>query len=611
MTQEQKLEIVYKKLFNERVFTKEGTQFFEEPLSTFSQVPLSYVYINSDYIPSVAPKTTISVAGSDTLKYVDKERALSVNSSGARFISRNKRIIPTSYGTGYGIEIRTKNGELIDPEIFPYLIDWESGEITFDDVPFDVDFHNPPLLSYHYYCGKTLESVNAFTIQGPSGNIGPTGVTGPMDYSILTYRGKTNFTASPAVTYVPNDVITFTTDGNSYVCLSETTSSPSSSPASWENISPSGGTGQIPEHVLYVNHPNAVPTSSLRNGSPFHFVSLQEAVDASPDGVATTIIVNQLNNQYPTVDSNLIIRDKVLNIIFRKWANLSSERMVFDGFNLEVIDSDVTIENAQIGGNFLFKEYPTQNQTLISSDASECSVKFVDCKVHSKLLSVSRTADNNCLVTFERCSINPERIVCNADVSVFDSTFSGSITADYSQEFVQGLSHRFEIVNSFGFQRTTRGSIRSLQAYDVVIIANRNDLANLNIKFENSFLPCVGVVFTPEVFLNSPEELRIDSNNCTFFNMGLDESSAIQGGTINVVGSNVLYAVNQNYFASRFFTAEYPYETAESIFLFLIDDPAGQRRVVNWQLTTLQTQNAYNPYKSLVINETERTMLSI
>ncbi len=611
MTQEQKLETVYKKLFVQRAFTKEGTQFFEEPLSTFSQVPLSYLYVNSDRIPTAAPNSTITVAGVETLRYVDKETTSGVDSSGNKFVTGQGRIIPTSYGTGYGIELRTQSGEVIDPEYFPYIMDWESGEIYFDNVPFDVDFYNPPLASYHYYSGKTLETIQTFTQEGPRGNIGPTGPTGPPDDSVMTYRGKTNFTTSPAIQYFPNDVITFTTNGNSYICLLQTTSSPSVSPSSWENISPSGTTGQIPENVLYVNHPDAIPTSGLKGGSPFYFTSIQEAIDFAPNGVATTIIVNQLNNQYPVSESNVSINDKVLNIIFRNWANVSSEQMELSGFTISIVDSDVVIEGAQIGGNMIFKMYPTANEILINSNESECRVRFVDCKINSKLISSERSETNNCEVVFERCSINSERFVTNCDTRIIGSMFSGSITADYSQDVVRGNEHVFEIVNSFGFQRAMNGSLRNIQAYDFIIIADRGDLQNFKIKLENSFLPCVGVVFTPETFLYSPDVIRLDVNNCTIYNMGLEERSAKQGGTIDVVGSNVLYAINFNNFPSQFFTIDDPYNVSDAVFLFSIDDPAAPIPVVTWDQTTLQVTNAYNAYKSLAINEVERFMTSL
>jgi hypothetical protein len=611
MTQEQKLEIVYKKLFTQRAFTKEGTQFFEEPFSTFSQVPLSHLYVNSDWIPNTAPNSTITIAGIETLKYVDKETTVGIDSTGTKFVTGNGKIIPTSYGIGYGIELRTQSGEVIDPVYFPYVMDWESGEIYFDNVPFDVDFYNPPLASYHYYSGKTLETIQTFTQQGPRGNIGPTGETGPIDTSVMAYRGKTDFSISPAVQYFTNDVITFTTNGNSYICLSDTVDSPTVSPASWENISPSGSSGQIPENVLYVNHPDAIPTSSLKNGSPFYFTSLQDAIDFSPNGVATTIIVNQLNNQHPISESNITIDGKVLNVIFRNWANVSSEQMQLNGFAISIVDSDVVIEGAQVGGNMMFKLYPAANEILISANESECKVKFVDCRINSKLILAERNAENNCEITFERCSINSERFVTNCDTRIIGSTFSGSVTADYSQGIVFGNEHVFEIVNSFGFQRAMNGSLRNVQTYDVIIVVDRGDLQNCKIKLENSFLPAVGVVFTPETFLYSPDEIRLDVNNCIVYNMGLEESSAKQGGIINVVGSNVLYAINFNNFPSQFFTLDDPYNVSNGVFLFSIDDPAGNIPVVTWDQTTMQKTNAYDAYKSLAINDVERFMTSL
>jgi hypothetical protein len=611
MTQEQKLEIVYKKLFNQRAFTKEGTQFFEEPLSTFSQVPLSYIYINSDYVPNVAPKTSISVAGVETLTYVEKEVAIPVDSSGKKFNARNGRIIPTSFGTGYGIEARTQSGTVIDQDIFPCIIDWESGEITFDSVPFDVGFNNPPLLTYHFYSGKTLASVSPFTKEGQRGEIGPIGETGPIDESVLIYRGQTDFTVSPAVQYMPNDVVTFTTNGNSYICLSATTSSPVVSPSSWENISPNGTAEEMPENVLYVNHPNAIPTSGLTNGSLFYFTSLQDAIDHAEVGVPTTIIVNQLNNQYPAADENITIQGKILNIVFRKWANVSSDALLSSGFTLSISDSDVTIENAQIGGWFVFNSYDGQNDITIDAIASDASVKFIECKINSKLIKSTRNNAYNASVSFERCSINSEKIVTNADLIIDDSVFSGSVTCDYSQNEVQGLKHIFNITNSFGFQRTTNASQRNLQAYDVVVIANREDTQNLSIKFENCLLPGVGVLLSPQAFLYSPDVVRIDSNNTMFYHFGLDESSVNQGGVINVVGSNNCYAINFNSFDSRFFTIDDPYGSVGGTFYFSIDGPGGtQVQVVTWPDGSNQ-QVKYELYKSLATAQMEKFMLSL
>ena len=611
MTQEQKLEIVYKKLFNQKAFTKEGTQFFEEPFSTFLQVPLSYIYVNSDYIPQAAPKGSVTVAGVETLSYVEKEKSIPFDSIGKKFVSRNKRIIPFSYGTGYGVELRTQSGSIIDGDSFPYLIDWESGLITFDNTPFDVDFNNPPLLTYHYYSGKTLESIETFTQPGQRGEIGPVGETGPIDASVLVYRGQTNFTVSPAVQYKPNDVITFTTNGNSYICTSATVQSPTSSPGSWENISLSGTAGQIPENVLYVNHPNSISTSSLSNGSSFYFTSLQDAIDASPGGVATTIIVNQLNNQYPVADGDITIDGKVLNILFRKWAKLSSELIPLSGFRLNIRNSNVTIENALVGGNTLFKPYDGVNDLTIEATTSETSVKFINCKIGSKLVKITRSDIYNASVEFVRCSVNPEKIVTNSDILIKDSTFSGSISADYTQDEIQGIKHLLHIVNSFGFQRASRGSVRNIQAYDVIVVANRNDIQNLSMKIENSIMPGFGIVLEPATFTYSPDVVRVDSNNSMFYHFGLDKQSANQGGTIRVVGSNISYGVNFNNFPSTFFRITEPY-VANNVGLYFSTDGTGgtQVPVVTWDKGTSQRVN-YETYKSLVIDDIEKLMLSL
>lgn len=611
MTPEQKLEIVYKKLFNQKAYTKQGTQFFEEPLSTFSQVPLSYVYVNSDYIPTVAPKQSITVAGSDVLTYVEKEKSVSIDSKGKKFKTRNGRLIPKSYGTGYDIEIRTKSGQLIDQGEFPYLIDWESGTITFDDTPFDVDFHNPPLISYHFYSGKTLENISGFSVPGPRGAIGPTGETGPIDDSVLVYRGQTDFTASPAVEYKPNDVITFTTNGNSYICVLQTDESPVASPGSWENISPSGTAQDMPENVLYVYHPNSIPMSGLLNGSLFYFTSLQDAIDHAQDGVHTTIVVNQLSNLYPIETQNILIENKNLNIVFRKWANVSSDLMVSSGFSLSIKDSDVIIQDAYIGGNFMFKSYDGTNELLIDAVSADTNVKFIGCRINSKLVKTTRSSDYNSTVTFERCSMNSERLVTNADLILKDSTFSGSLTGDYRADEVQGLKHRFHVINSFGFQKMTRGSLRNITAYDVVLLVNRNDLQNLSVKFENSMMPAVGVAFYPEVFTYSPDVLTVDANNTMFDHFGLDESSSYHEGKINVVGSNVSYGVNFNNFTTQFFSLEEPYNPLQTTFYFSLDGQGGgQIPVVTWDATTLQAIR-YEAYKSLVTDQIERGMLSL
>lgn len=611
MTQEQKLEIVYKKLFNEKAFTKEGTQFFEEPLSTFSQVPLSNIYINSDYVPSVAPKGSVAVAGKETLTYVEKEPSIPIDAEGKRFKSRNGRIVPISYGTGYGIEIRTQDGEIIDEEFFPYTIDWESGEITFDAVPFDVDFNNPPLLTYHFYSGETLDTITSFKRPGQRGAIGPTGPTGPIDDSVLVYRGQTDFTVSPAVQYQPNDVVTFTTNGNSYICLVATTLSPIASPSSWENISPFGSSGQMAQNVFYVNHPNSIPTAGLTGGSSFYFTSLQDAIDHAEDGIPTTIVVNQLNNWLPIADGDLTIENKNLNIVFRKWGNVSSDLLPIQGFTLSIKDSTVVVENAQIGDVYMFKKYDGANEVLIDADAQETNVRFIECRINSKLVRASRSTTNNATVVFERCSINSNKIVLNCDLLIKDSMFSGCITGDYSTPSVQGKKHIFHVINSVGFQRATRGSARDIRSYDVTILSDRQDLQNLSVKFENSILPGVGFVFLPEVQVYSPDVAMLDSNNCVFYHMGLDRQSSFQSGTVNVVGSNNNFAVNLNNFDSQFSFIDEPYNQMPAVFHFSIDGPGGaQIPVVTWDQGSKQFIR-YDVYNTMVLDEMENLMLAL
>jgi hypothetical protein len=542
---------------------------------------------------------------------VEKETATPVDSSGKKFRTGKGRIIPTSYGTGYGLELRTKEGAIIDQDSFPCIVDWELGDITFNTAPFDVGFDRPPLVSYHFYSGKTLENVNTYTVPGMRGAIGPAGETGPVDQSILTYRGQTDFTVSPAVQYMPNDVVTFTTNGNSYICLAPTEDSPLVSPASWENISPAGTSAQMPENVLYVNHPNAIPTSGVVNGSNYYYTSLQDAIDASEPGVATTIIVNQLNNQYPVAAEDITIQDRVLNIVFKKWANVSSDAMLSSGFRMSVVDSDVTIQDAQIGGGMLFVPYSGFNEVLVSSVASDAVLRFIGCKISSKLILNKRNADFSSKIEFERCSINSEKIVTNSDVIIRDCTFSGTLSADYTQEEVQGKEHILHIFNSFGFQRATKGSRRNLGTYDVVVAANRDDTNNLSIKIENSIAPGFGVRLFPETYLYSPVVVRIDSNNSAFYHMGIDETSSKQGATINVVGSNVMYGVYFNSFDAQFSLINDPYNSLNAKFFFSIDGPGGaQIPVVTWDPGSVQ-RTSYDAYKALIVDDLEGLMLSL
>lgn len=609
MTQEQQLATVYKKLFNQKTSTKSGAKFFEEPISTYSQVNLDYVYANSNYIPSVAPKTNVVVNGVNTVVYVEKERCIPIDSSGTRFKTGNGKIIPLSFGTGYGISMYTPDGIPISFDEFPYIIDWEFGEITFDYTPYDIDFYEPPLVTYYYYSGQTLQTISTFTSQGPRGDFGPTGQTGPVDSSVLSYRGKTDFTVIPAIQYQPNDVITFTTNGNSYICVLATNQSPIASPSSWENISPAGAGGQLPENVFYVNHPNAIPTSNLTNGAPNHFTSLKDAIDAAPEEIEITIIVNQLNNAEPIIDENITVNNKLLNIIFRKWANVATDLELTD-FNFSVVDSQVVIQNAQIGGDKFFLRSNLENTVTVQSITKPSSISFLDSKINAKLLQgISQNANEASLI-FERCSINTDKIITNSTLIIGDSTYSGSITCDYSQQETIGSSHVFNVVNSFGFQRLTQTSPRNIPAYDIVVLVDRNDIQNLSVKLENSIVPGFGVVLTPRVFVNTPDIVSIDVNNCTLYAAGLDSDSAEQRGRLNMVGSNVVYALNNIEFTSRYFTIDAPFTIKESTFLFSLEDGGVQIPVVFWDNNATQLIRP-EPYQILSENEIETLMLSV
>jgi hypothetical protein len=608
MTQEEKLEIVYKKIFNRKAFTKNGTAFFEEPIKTSSQIPLSYIYVNSNQIPETAPMTTITFAGVETLRYIEKEPSIAIDSGGKRFKARNGKIIPRSYGFGYGIEARTQTGSIIDQDEFPFIVDWESGEVIFDTVPLGVGFHEPPLFTYHFYSGSSLQDVKTFTQQGQRGKFGDQGETGPIDDSVLVYRGKTSFTMSPPVQYMPNDVVTFLTNGNSYICKVATTSSPIASPSSWENLSPSGSFDEMPENVFYVNHPNAIPISGLRNGSAFYFTSLQDAINNSGDGIPTLIIVNPLNGLYPISQGDIVIENKTINILFKKTTNLFSEEAAVSGFTFVIRDSDVMIQNAQIGGPGVFKKGDGSNSLIIESSSTETRLRLFDCKINTKLISVSRSAQNNCTVIFERCSINPERIITGSDIIIKDSVFSGSITGDYSSDAVQGVKHIFHIINSIGFQRATRGSSRSLQGYDIVLVANRSDLSNFSVKLENSFLPGLGVSIVPSTFLYSTDVFKIDANNSIFYSIGVDSVSSKNGARIDVIGSNINYAVLFDSFTSVFFTKN---GFTIDDFYFSIEGPGGQKiPVVTWPSGSTQVFG-YDAYKILIQCELEKSMLSL
>ena len=612
MTPEQKLEIVYKKLFNSAAFTKNGTKYFEEPFRGFSQVPLSYVYANSNYIPQDAPMQDVIANGNSILKYVNKERAIPVDSTSTRFVATNGRIIPFSYGQGYGIEIRTQSGSLIDPDEFPYQMDWESGEIRFDVVPFDVDNRNPPLLSYHYYSGVTLNDISSTTQQGQRGEIGPTGDTGPIDGSVLMYKGTTDFTASPAVQYNVNDVITFSTNGNSYICKVATTQSPTSSPSSWELLSVQGTQSQMPSNVLYVNHPNASFTSNFSGGSNLYYSSLQDAIDASPDGVETLIVVNQLGNQTSVSGDTLNIIGKNLNIMFKKWAKVSSV-VTSSNFSMRIRDSRVIIQNALIGGTDILGSSLASNDLFIDSLDDETVVEFIDCKINTRSATFLRRGTNNCSVTFKRCSFNAFKTMLNCDFTMDGCMFASPIFADYSGTDVQGYKHVFNVINSFGFQRMAVASNRLAYVSDVFIILDRTDVANASVKLENSTLPAFCIKLLPDVVTDNPCNVNIDCNNTLFYFAGIDYGSAINSATVSLVGSNNGLPLGQTSIRTRalqYLLLNEPTASRTEYFVLSVPTFGQETRVVKTLPGAFEFL-AYNTYKSMIKANVEGSMMSL
>lgn len=623
MTPEQKLEIVYKKLFNGTASTKNGTKFFEEPFRAFSQVPLSHVYINSDYIPATAsqPPSDIVVNGKTILKYVNNEVALPFNSEQTTFVARNTRIIPFSYGEGYGITIRTQSGTLIDPNDFPYLVDWESGKIQFDVLPFDVDNGNPPLLSYYYYSSDTLETISGSTQQGPRGAIGPTGDTGPEDVSVLMYKGETDFSVSPPVQYIVNDVITFTTNGNSYICTTATTQSPAASPGSWELLTIQGTQSEVPGNVLFVNHPNAILTSTFQSGNNSYYSSLQDAINAAPDGVATLIFVNSFSNLTPSSEDVIEIVGKDIHLVFRKWANISSKNLNDIDFRMRIKDSNVIIENAQIGGTNIFGTYPKLNDLKIESVQAETTVKFIECKVNLKNITCTRSDTYNATMVFERTNLNATIIVTNGDFILKDSTFSGSITANYTGQDVIGKKHVFNIIRSFGFQLMGVSAVKDAPANGIAIVLDRDDVINASIKFENCVTQAVGIKLLPEVTTDSPCTIKVDANNSTFFFFGLDDISAVNSGVIELIGLNISFGAlfdNPAMFSGmlggtgiRYYTSGSPLISNEEIFTYRILINATTFKYAVKTLAGSQILSSYFPYKNLMIQNVGKAMLSL
>lgn len=589
MTTDQKLDIVYKKLVASRAYTKEGTQFFEEPFSSFRQVSLPGVYVNSDYIPGEAPKDDVYVHGLKTLTFVENEPMLAIGSGDLSFITAHDNIIPKSYGEGYGITLTTRTGESIDENDFPFVIDWESGELTFMDVaPFSVSRTNPPLATYYSYTGATLGSARSYSGIGPRGNVGPTGSTGPMDSTTIRYRGTTDF-SNPSIVYYVNDVVTYETNGNSYVCIDDTNLNPVSDPASWVNISPSGATDALPQSVLFVNDPSLIVTSGLSNTSDSYYTSLQSAIDACPSAQWRTIIVNTVSMDSPLGGSITIDSGKKIHIIFRKWANVFTDVPGTLDFTFSIIDSEVIIENARFGGENVYSSYDVSlaNDVIVKSEQAECSARFIDCRFYSKEISVVREGAYDAVAEFVKCSVNATRLLTNSIVRFDACLCTCSITMDSIADSDVANNHEITIRNTFFSSRMGDGRDSRLSR-DIVVLARRDDISSHEIKFFNSVIPGFGVIMHPIARSLSPEVFKIESDNCVHLFTRLDYDSGVNGGSLSVVGGN-----NTSFDSyPTDFVVTYPtFSSGEAVESYLFS-----KRFVSWDSSTGTTPFAFESY---------------
>lgn len=592
MTSEQKLDYLYKKLVNDRAFTKNATTFFEEPISTFSQVPLDYIYVNSLYIPTTAPGEDVIFNGDPLITYVVDEVSISLDREGKKFKTRNGRLIPTSYGSGYGVTIKLRDGLEVDINEFPVLIDWESGEIIFDEVPLEIDRENTPLLTYYFYSGKTLKNIESFSVQGQRGDIGPIGESGPINDSTLIYRGETDFTVSPPLDYKVNDVITFTTNGNSYICIIDTSDSPIDSPSSWQNISPSGTSSQIPENVIFVYDQASVPLSNFSEGTPGYSTSIQDTIDQI-DETHKTLLVNHKSNLSSLCDS-LTIENRDVDILFEK-GGLICTKPISQSFALDIKDSNVIFKNATIGRDIIDPEC----RIIIEAITSDTTVKFIDCVINSQLLTIKRNESYNCTIIFENCSMNMKSIDCNADIEIINSKFSGNYLFDYD---IQGISHKFTVNNSFYYSSLDSGNAYLDESESLIFRVDRSDIENCSIKFENSFLPQVGFILSPAVNSYSPIDFVIDSNNSVFFSVGLDKDSAFNAGAVRVIGINNGWSI---FFETKLSSFRYPDIKVEGTFLSILPNDA----VV--VIFDSGASIVYDSYKNLKIRKAKYSMISL
>ena len=539
MTSEQKLDIVYKKLVHSKARTKDGIVPFEEPFSRFRQVPSPYVYVNSDAIPSEAPLDDITFNGVLTLKYVKDDLSSVASLNGKSYKLSYGKIIPASYGNGYGIVLKTQEGRIIDPIDFPFYVDYESGLITFDDSePFDVSMDLPPVANYYSYTGRTLGAIQTYNRIGQRGVAGPTGPNGPKDTSTMIYRGSTDFSVS-GTQYHTNDVITYTVDGNSYVCLQDTDGSPDDVPSFWECISPSGNSGYMPSRVLYVSDATLVPTGDFFVSGGTHYTALQDAIDSCENGIWTTIMVNQMSNEAPLGGSFLISGGKKINLIFKKYASVFNDAPTSVDFSFSVVDSEVVVENARIGGDKVYTLYPIENNITVSAETQNASLKFINCRINSNRVIATAGSTYDATLHFDRSHVNPLYIVSNSIIKFDSSLAFCAITLDASSVSDVGKTHELTIRNTKFFNRMGDGRLAT-EPKDVIILARRDDFNSFYVQTFNSLLPSLCVKILPETQSISYDTFYVYSDNSIFFEVRLDTQSTNQSARLVVVGGNNL-----------------------------------------------------------------------
>lgn len=540
MTSEQKLDIVYKKLVHARSRTKDGASHFEEPFVSPRQAVSNLVYVNSGKIPQVAPNDDVIYNGVTTLKYVKDDTSRATSSDGKSFKLSFGKLIPASYGSGYGIKLKTREGRIIENSDFPFFIDYEAGIITFEDsAPYDVSLDSPLVADYHCYTGRTLGAIQTFSRIGQRGEAGPTGPKGPKDATTMIYRGSTDFSV-PGTQYFTNDVITYTVNGNSYVCLHDTDESPDDVPYFWQILSPSGDTGYMPSRVLFVNDSTLVPTGDFFVSGGTHYTGLQDAIDACESGVWTTILVNSISNEAPLGDSFVVEDGKQINLIFKKYASVFDDSPSSKDFSFSITDSHVIFENARIGGGKVYSKYDTANTISVNASDGDASATFINCRINSDRIIAQASGDYDAKLHFNRSHVNALSVISNSVVR-FDACLAFcSVTIDASQSADTGKTHELTVRNTKFFNRTSDGRFAT-EPKDIVILARRDDLDSFYVQFFNALLPGVFVKIVPETLNISYDAFKLLADNSIFFEVRLDSSSTNQFGSLTVVGGNNLH----------------------------------------------------------------------